>query len=276
MESQKIAILITCHNRKDKTLACLNNLYISIKLVKDCYFDIYLVDDGCTDGTSECVQNEFPNVKIVKGDGNLYWNRGMNLAWKVAAKWNYDFYLWLNDDTYLFSNALCVLLHTAKITQDNSIIIAATCSKETGEVTYSGFSATGKIITPSNSLNEANTFNGNCVFIPKTVFEKVGNLDSIFHHAIGDIDYGLRARKKNIKSYVTPVLLAYCEDHDTLPTWCLKNVPLRKRILSLYSPLGNSHPYYFFRFELRHYGVIIATKHYLSIHLRLLIPSLWK
>ena len=44
-----IATLITCHNRKDKTLACLDALF-SNHLPDRVLLDVFLVDDGSTDG----------------------------------------------------------------------------------------------------------------------------------------------------------------------------------------------------------------------------------
>lgn len=93
----KIAVLITCFNRKKKTLACLESLF---SIVSNCH--VYLVDDKSADGTSEAIKQNFPQVKIIQGDGNLFWSRGMYTAWKEAIKGCYDFYLWLNDDVELY------------------------------------------------------------------------------------------------------------------------------------------------------------------------------
>lgn len=271
----KIAVLITCHNRKAKTISCLSALF-RCKLPEEYKQDVFLVDDGSTDGTSDSVRANYPGVNIIHGNGNLYWNRGMHLAWKTAACTNeYDYYLWLNDDTLLFEVALLNLLSASETNNNQSVIVAATCSQSDNSLTYSGMSDDGKIVEPAAIIKEINTFNGNCVLIPKYVFKKVGFIDPLFHHAIGDLDYGLRAKKLRIKSYLAPDFLAFCEGHEKLPTWCLKEISFYKRIMSLYSPLGNSQPYYFFRFELRHYGLIIALKHLFSIHLRVIFPNLW-
>jgi GT2 family glycosyltransferase len=274
--NKQIAILLTCHNRREKTIACLQSLY-KCTIPENYTIDVFLVDDGSSDGTSEAVKNEFPQVNVIQGSGNLYWNRGMHLAWETAAKiHDYDYFLWLNDDTYLFQNSLEVILTASNLTKNKAIIVAATCSKHTGEVTYSGFKPDRKIIIPTDQLVLAATFNGNCILIPKVVYQTVGNLDPLFWHCIGDIDYGYRAGKKGIESFVAPGFLAYCEGHESLPKWCLKEVPFQKRMVSLYSPLGNSHPYHYFRFELRHFGILFALKHFLSIHLRVTFPQLWK
>lgn len=272
----KIATLITCHNRKDKTLTCLAVLFKNT-LPEDYSLDVFLVDDGSSDGTAEAVRNNYQQVKLIQGDGNLYWNRGMHTAWKVATESNdYDYYLWLNDDTFIFQNTLEMMLLSAESTSNQAIIVAASCSNVTGKLTYSGFLSNGELIMPTTEFVQAHTFHGNCVLIPKYVFQKVGNLDPLFHHAIGDMDYGLRAIKLGIKSLIAPGFLANCEAHDTLPQWCLASVTLMNRIKSLYSPLGNNQPYYYFRFALRHFGLLIALKHLCSMHLRVFFPALWK
>ena len=92
----RIAALLTCFNRKEKTRKCLESLF-AVRPNSD----VYLVDDGSTDGTSELIAELFPNVHIIIGSGDLYWSRGMYTAWKEAIKEDYDYYLWLNDDVEL-------------------------------------------------------------------------------------------------------------------------------------------------------------------------------
>lgn len=276
-----IATLITCHNRKAKTLACLSALFQNT--LPDGYaLDVFLVDDGSTDGTASAVREQYPAVNIVTGDGQLFWNRGMHLAWQFAAKArDYDFYLWLNDDTDMFPHALAYMLAAATATKNEAVIVAPICSRVTGKTTYSGYQSNGDFrqdirIEPSSELVPLTYFGGNLVLIPRTVFDALGPLDPLFHHAIGDFDYGFRVKKAGFKSYLASEHLAYCETHDTLPKWCLPSVPLRQRWSTLYSPLGHSHPYYFFRYELRHFGLIVAMRHLLSINARMLFPQLWR
>ena len=63
-----IAILITCHNRRDTTLTCLSNL-----TQQTLSSTVYLVDDGSTDDTSLAVQSQYPDVNILSGSGSLFW-----------------------------------------------------------------------------------------------------------------------------------------------------------------------------------------------------------
>ena len=271
---QTIAVLLTVHNRKAKTLECLQRLYTQLPL--DGYqVDVYLTDDGCTDGTPEAVSQQFPQVHIIHGDGNLFWNRGMYTAWQEAAKEDYDFYLWLNDDTLLLPNALKLLLASSQNKLNKAIIVAANRANKEEKVTYSGHKKNGKI-TPNGSLQSCDTFNGNCVLIPRYVYQKLGNLDWKFRHAIGDLDYGYRAKRAEIEIYVSSEYLGICDNNPKLPAWARKEVPLLKRLKNLYSPLGYAEPIPFFHYERKNFGLMTAIKHFISIHIRVLFPHLWK
>lgn len=271
-----IAVLLTCHNRKDKTNQCLRALYIQQGLNEDFKLEVFLVDDASTDGTGEALKNQYPKVNIILGNGNLFWNRGMHLAWKTAsATKDFDYYLWLNDDTFLYENAINNMLEVAEETQNQAAICGCTFSLQSKKISYGGNSKEGFLLIPNGGLQETYSFNGNVVLIPNFVSNKVGILDPIFPHAIGDFEYALRIRKYQLKSFISKDFVGSCEGSEKLPNWCSTSLQLSKRIQSLYSPLGNSHPYYFFIFELKYYGLFTAIKHSITIHIRLLFPKLW-
>ncbi|MDV7140204.1 glycosyltransferase family 2 protein [Maribacter sp. TH_r10] len=275
MMKYKIAVLLTCFNRKQKTLACLDNLWQTVP--DNVGMDVFLVDDGSTDGTGETVRKKFPEVTVIQGTGSLYWNRGMHLAWETAAKTaQYDYYVLLNDDTFLYSSAMEELLECAIERNDGVVVCAAFCGEQSGDYTYGGRDKSGNPVIPNGEVQPCFHINGNCLLVPKTVYDEVGNLDPIFPHAIGDFDYGQRAMDKGFELVTTKRYLGTCESNALLPKWCYAHVPLKERIKALYSPLGNSHPKYYFIYVKRHFGWFLAIKQFCSIHLRLLIPNLWK
>lgn len=272
--TKNIAVLLTCHNRREKTLACLRSLF-NCPITEGHAIDVFLVDDGSTDNTAAAVKQNFQAVNIIPGNGKLFWNRGMHLAWQTAAQQRaFDFYLWLNDDVELFPAAIDDLLKCCP--ENNSIVVGTMCSRLEETPTYGGRKSNRELIHPNGNPQICDEFNGNLVLIPDAVYKQIGNLDPIFIHSIGDYDYALRAKQKGIRSYITPNYLGYCEKHESLAGWCVPEVPLIHRIKILYTPRANSHPIYFFRFEHRHFGLMIAIKHFLSIHLRAFIPQLWK
>lgn len=272
----KIAVLLTCHNRKEKTLACLRSLF-ECYLPENHQLEVFMVDDGSTDGTGEAVKIKYPQVKVIKGDGNLYWTRGMNLAWQTATEtFNHDFYLWLNDDVILYDKSICILLEDFQNCPNKKTIIVGACQSFTKKVTYSGYIDLKReiILEPRGEPQKCNYFNGNVVLIPSPAFNDVGFLDTIFHHGQGDFDYGLRARMMGINSFVSSFYVGICEVHDELPKWCNPNYPLSIRWKSFRSPLGG-RPKLTFIFQRRHLGIALAAFHYFTIYLRLIFPKIW-
>lgn len=270
---QKIAILLTVFNRKQKTIECLKRLHNQVS-IKDIKVDIYVTNDGCTDGTPEAIHEKFPNVKILNGNGNLFWNRGMYTAWKEAAQNKYDFYLWLNDDTFVFNNMLEALLTASKNFQDKAIIVGATRSAISKKATYGGRLINGKIPEPNGYIVRVHYFNGNIVLIPKYVYGILGNLDYYFTHSKGDFDYGLRANKAGIESYQVGYFLGECEPHNSLEKWCNPNISFKKRWEAMKKPNGMP-PNETFHLEHRHFGLLPALFHYITIHIRCLFPQIW-
>ena len=84
---QRLAALLTCHNRRDQTLRCLASLATAKEVVSTRVdVDTFLVDDGCSDGTAAAVRSRFPDVHVIAGTGCLFWCGGMRLAWTHAAR----------------------------------------------------------------------------------------------------------------------------------------------------------------------------------------------
>lgn len=239
-----IAVLLTCHNRKGKTLSCLTNLVNQVG-INNIDLQTYLVDDGSTDGTRDAIEQKFPQVNILHGDGTLYWNGGMRFAFSEAMKNNHDYYLWLNDDTLLNSDAVKILLETSKkITYKlgKDVIVTGTIKdSETDEINYGGRIQKSKlqpltfILLKNNSEpRRCSTFNGNAVLIPKSVVEKIGNISVEFskQHG-GDFDYGLRAKYAGFESWVAPGIIAECSSNTIDGTIFDKSLSLKDRRIQM-------------------------------------------
>ncbi len=247
---QNLAVLMTCHNRVQKTLQCLDVLF-SQKTQAKINLNVILVDDGSTDGTAAAVRDKYPQIQVIVGDGNLFWNRGMHRAFEAALRVGFDYYLWLNDDTLLHEGALGVMLnmHRDLVHSDASasIIVASTRDPVSGEFSYGGYGyrRSGFLrppslcpIPPSTEALRCDTFCGNCVLIPRQVTDVVGNIDPIFKHRWGDVDYGLRARAYGCKIWIAPGILADCEFNPNSYRWVDPRLPLAQRFKELHSIKG--------------------------------------
>lgn len=85
----------------------------------------------------------------------MFWNRGMWTAWYTAAKTkDYDFYLWLNYDTFVYNNMLKVLTDSAVETNGKAIIVGTTESTDHTVIIYGDRLKNGSIPKPDGSLRE--------------------------------------------------------------------------------------------------------------------------
>ncbi|MDJ1182892.1 glycosyltransferase family 2 protein [Roseofilum casamattae] len=221
MNCKTIAVLLTCHNRKEKTLESLQALFAQ-NLSSDFSLIVYLMDDGSTDGTSTAVSECYPGVKLFQGDGNLFWNGGMRYVFAKALEVGHDFYCWLNDDTMLYPDALQTLLDTyAKMVEQGyrqSIVAGSTQDAQSKEWSYGGYQQLGwfyppfkgKPVIPNGTVQSCDLMCGNIVLIPTEVTDIVGNLDPELTHYAGDWDYGLRAKQHGCHLWIVPNYLGTC------------------------------------------------------------------
>ncbi len=232
----KIAVLLTCFNRKEKTLSCLGSLYNALSLYNDknenkIEISVYLTDDGCTDGTSDAIRNNFSNkdITILQGTGNLFWAGGMRFAWNEALKKHneWDFYLLLNDDTDLLDNLFEELLDTHKYSLDNykqaGVYSGITSSKsDHNKMTYGGdvwknkFLGTSTRLKPAGKPQMCDITNANILLVSKEIVDKIGIFWDGYIHGRADNDYSNTARRKGIPVLITANFCGRCDnDHKS-------------------------------------------------------------
>ena len=273
---QRAAILMTVHNRKEKTLKCLANLHIAFQGIHtETHFDVYITDDGSTDGTREEALARFPHVRFIEGDGNLYWCRGMIAAWKRAiAEDDYDGFFWLNNDSYLYPDAFSLMFEAISESSGLSVFSGTFISETTGQASFGG-RINDRILSPNGQWQPFDQLNGNFVFVPKAVVEKIGILDGVFHHGIGDYDYGFRAKKAGIKLLLSPRYIGVCERDSNYHKYRDPQYSMVERFRFLYSPLGPPPPA-LFRYNFRHYSFFKALSVFIYINLVCLHPEIRK
>jgi len=237
MKKISIAVLMTCFNRSKITLECLSKLF-SQENIENVELNVFLVDDNSPDKTGKKVKLAFPKVNVIKGTGSLFWCNGTRLAWTYAKKWDPDFYMLLNDDSYLQKNSIKEMLNIALDQQfDRTSIVVGVCQDPvTLKFSYGGKKRQGfhplrfTNIIPNGEVQSCDSFNGNIVLIPKKIFLKIGMLRK-FKHSMGDIDYGLRAVNAGFKILCTSDFVAQCKINTSVQI--KKETALTEKILIL-------------------------------------------
>lgn len=236
-----VAVLITCFNRKPHTLNCLRALAKQEK-TDNINLTVYLVDDGSTDGTGDAVRECYPDVVVIDGTGNLFWNQGMRVSWSEALKSKHDFYLWINDDTHVNSSALHHILDTYNtlVTEGHKVgaIVGSVVDPVTKIVTYGGRERNsslnplsyGPVLKPNTKAIPCDFINGNFTLIPAVSVESIGILSNSFTHSMGDFDYGLRLAKAGLSCWIAPGVYGECSDNTKVGGWEDNNLTLEERI----------------------------------------------
>jgi GT2 family glycosyltransferase len=225
----RIAVLMTCHNRRDRTLAALACLREQRGLPEGTTVTVHLVDAGSTDGTSSAVSEQFPEVEVTTVGTEVMWAEGMrraSLRSRRASLPSWDHQLWLNDDVELVDDALAQLLRTSAQVGGAAIVVGPVHSSDATRTTYSGRRRTlprwhprshdFSLVLPTGRPEPCDTCNGNVVLVPRRVWERLGDMDRRFNHLMADYDYGLRARRAGIPLYVSPRHVGVCDANAPL------------------------------------------------------------
>ena len=208
--------VVPAFNRCDKTLAFLRQFqtitYPNKKVV--------ICDDGSTDNTYLNIKLNFPDVDVLRGDGNLWWTGGTNMAARHALAQGADYILTINDDCRMEPEFLSEMVKIAQ--HDPTYIVACRLmfadepnkvwsvgtslifrGYETLRLDYWGQSWPQIQASVPNPRPVA-TMPGNGVLIPRKVFEDIGFYDERHmpqYHA--DSDMVLRAARAGYKPVIS-------------------------------------------------------------------------
>jgi GT2 family glycosyltransferase len=126
------------------------------------------------------------------------------------------------------------------------IVVGAVRDPATGGVSYGGSRRVdprwrpflARTVAPDGRPSEVDIINGNVVLVPNEVARRLGNLDPVFEHAMGDTDYALRARRAGIPILQTGRFVGDCARNATRGTLRDRRAPLRQRLASAFSRKG--------------------------------------
>jgi len=207
---KNVFIIIPVHNRKDFTRNCL----LSLRKQTFQNFSTVVIDDGSSDGTSEMIKKEFPEVVLLHGDGNLWWTGATNLGVKHVLKnaTLRDYVLTMNDDVIVRPNYLEILLECASkhtrsligsiaLKSDNEAIIEDGGVKINWYTAKFNWLARGReyktVMDEEPSVMPVDVLSGRGTFIPVEAFQKVGLYDFVrLPHYGADYEFSHRAKKK--------------------------------------------------------------------------------
>ncbi len=124
-----ICIIIPVYNRVELTLKCL----MSLQNQTVTGFSVIVIDDGSTYNSLYLIREQFPLVKVMHGNGNLWWAGATNAGINYAMSAGYDYIMCLNNDVEVANDFIEQILLAAEKKPD-ALIGAAGYNIKTGKL----------------------------------------------------------------------------------------------------------------------------------------------
>ncbi len=259
----KIGVLIPVFNKLNYTKDCLRNLYSTLnkneELLKT--FEIIVVDDASTDGTSEWVKSNYPQVHLLPGNGDLWWSGGINVGAKFAIEnLRCRYVLLWNNDIKVEQEYIDNLLRIIDQNSDDIIIGSKIYADPEGKTVWS----MGGIFNPRNGHSsmigyqspdadhlkipiEADWLTGMGTLVPASIIQKIGYWDELnYPQYLGDMEFTYRAKINGFRIIAYPEITIW---NDTENTGWIKKDSLR----TVLKMLSNKRSPFYLKANLKFY-----------------------
>lgn len=219
----RVELVTPVHNRREITLQCLRSLSRVDRSGLDLHINV--VDDGSTDSTAEAIREQFPEVNLIEGDGNLWYTAGTNLGIKAALQNDPDYILCFNDDSIFEEHAIRRLVDCAERNPNSAtggLLLLWDTPHRVFQVApywntlYGGWQHLQEqtVWTVPRCEWEVEMIVGNCVLYPRQAFDEFGLPDPQISAQYGDAEFTTRIRKAGWKLFVEPRARIFCKPND--------------------------------------------------------------
>jgi GT2 family glycosyltransferase len=197
------AVVIPVHGGLPLTVRCLESLRYCDPLP----VMVVIVDDGSPDDTAAQLATHYPDVRVVPGDGNLWWGGATNVGCNYAIERGAHTLILLNNDNVALSKNL--LRELVRLLEKRGGCVGATTLMETPDGRRKIFGAggildwrgrgtilrhSGESFRESDSVTECEWLPGMALAFTAQTFRRLDGIDAAaFPQSRGDADFTLRA-----------------------------------------------------------------------------------
>lgn len=213
----ELSIIIVNWNTKELLLRCLEALCQAAKRVEN---EIFVVDNGSTDGSVGAIREKFPEVKLIENPVNLGFAKANNQALSISGG---RYLLLLNPDTQVKEEAIPEMLSFMEAHPDTGIVGAqllnADGSKQNSIANFPSLATEllnksflrwlfpkrfpGKERDFSDPI-EVDSVIGACMMVRRKAMEEVGLLDENYFLFMEETDWCYRMKEANWKIFHVP------------------------------------------------------------------------
>lgn len=243
LTNDKVAIVVVTYNRLKDLKICLE----AIRKQSYQHFDIIVVNNGSTDGTTEFLNTQTDIISIhqknVGGAGGFY--TGMEYMYQH----NYQWLLMMDDDGIPDQNELQYLLEKYQqiySLKNKDVILNALVVNKEDKNTTSFLWARGSHrsiyindLQSENYIKDIHPFNG--TLIKRCIIDKIGFIKKEMFIWGDEEEYISRAKFNGFESYTIPQAIHYHPKEKGTKGYLL---PFTKKYYILRKPSNMSHYYY--------------------------------
>ena len=183
----KVLVIIVSYHFEPWIDRCLGSLRLSQYPV-----DTVVIDNGSTDRTIQCIQNDYPEVRLLPQTKNLGFGKANNIGMQIAVAEGYDFVFLLNQDAWIDSNTIGKLVALSQSHPQYGILSPVHLTGK-GDKPDPGFGHYAQIQQldqlPDKDILDIPFANAAFWMIPVSVLKKVGGFCPLFYHYGEDKDF---------------------------------------------------------------------------------------
>jgi GT2 family glycosyltransferase len=269
-----IVIIIPTFNRAKKLNILLNQLLKQHFTSLDVNLKFIVVIDGSSDGTLEMLVNKFPEVELLKGNGNWWYTKSMNEGFKYSQKFKPDFILTMNDDIEVNSEFISILLKDYKSLKIKDAVLGSISISNNKDAPYILFAGVKRhlrvgckseyYIEPLKEiyskeikgLHKTTELPGRGILIPNNVLKDLEYFDEGFPQYGSDTDFCFRARKKGIPVYISWNAIVKVNLKTTRIRSQSGINSFKQKVSDMFDKHSHQNLYKFIKFQKRHYSKI--------------------
>jgi GT2 family glycosyltransferase len=209
----KVAVIILNWNGKEDTAECLG----SLRAITYPDYEVLVVDNASSDGSSEYLRERFPDLKIIENKENIGFSAGNNVGIEQALANGAEYVLLLNNDTVVDPIFLNRLVGVAESDASIGIVgprmyyytprdmlyyAGATINWYTGRTKHTGIKKADR--GQYNTIKDTDFIAGAAMLVKRKVIDAIGMLPMEYFLQYEDIDYSVNARRHGYRLVYVP------------------------------------------------------------------------
>lgn len=221
-EETELSIIIVNYNTREFLKQCLTSLFES---EFDLAYEVIVVDNASSDGSSLMVKKEFPSVIFIENEKNEGFSKANNIGTRTGQG---RYFLFLNPDTVVPQGSLEIMVNFIKSHPEAGIIgpqlvfpdgslqlscrrfytISSVLAKRTPLGQVYPFNRKVKNLLMSDwdhfTVREVDWVLAACLMISRELFNTIANFDEKYKMYFEDVDLCFRVSQKGYKIYYVP------------------------------------------------------------------------